>query len=219
MSQRTNIRIIVADDHPMVREGLCAILSRREAITVIAQASTGREAVDLHRLHLPDVILMDLSMPQMNGIQATRVILSENPNARVIIFSASDGEDSVYEVMQAGARAYLLKESSATVLLNTIHVVAAGQTYLPTELAAKLACRLQMPNLTGRELEVLKYIVTGKSNREIGSTLFISEGTVKSHVNRILDKMKAKDRTQAAMLAVRRGLVHLNGPEETMFRA
>jgi len=193
----------------MTREGLCAVLSRIPENCIVAEGNNGLEAIDLYRLHQPDVVLMDLSMPQMDGLQATRAIVQEFPDAQVVIFSASDGDETIYRAMRAGARAYLLKDTSAAVLLETIAQVAAGQTYLPPDLAAKLAGRLHLRDLTLREQEVLEQIVAGRTNSEIGASLFISEGTVKSHVNRILDKLQAHDRTQAAMTAIRRGLVQV----------
>jgi len=209
MNQPPCVRILVVDDHPMTREGLCAVLSRIPENCIVAEGNNGLEAIDLYRLHQPDVVLMDLSMPQMDGLQATRAIVQEFPDAQVVIFSASDGDETIYRAMRAGARAYLLKDTSAAVLLETIAQVAAGQTYLPPDLAAKLAGRLHLRDLTLREQEVLEQIVAGRTNSEIGASLFISEGTVKSHVNRILDKLQAHDRTQAAMTAIRRGLVQV----------
>ncbi|MCW3051074.1 MAG: two component LuxR family transcriptional regulator [Chthonomonadales bacterium] len=209
MNERPSVRILVVDDHPMTREGLCAVLSRFPENCIVAEGNNGLEAIELYRLHKPDVVLMDLSMPQLDGLQATRAIVKEFPEAQVVIFSASDGDETIYQSMRAGARSYLLKETPAALLLETIAQVAAGQTYLPAELAAKLASRLHLRDLTLREQEVLEQIVAGRTNSEIGATLFISEGTVKSHVNRILDKLHAHDRTQAAMTAIRRGLVQV----------
>jgi two-component system NarL family response regulator len=201
--------MIIADDHPMTREGLIAILSRNGKMRVVAEASNGQETIDLYRSHLPDIVLMDLSMPTMDGLEATRALVAEFRSALVIVYSASDGDETVYQVMRAGARAFLLKDSPVSLLLETIDQVIAGNTYLPTELANKLAARLHSRDLTGRETEVLKQIVAGKTNCEIGCDLFIAEGTVKSHVNRILDKLGAHDRTQAAMTAIRRGIVKM----------
>ena len=209
MGERPFIRIVVADDHPMTREGLCAVITRREDMSVVGEANNGQEAIDLYRIHLPDVVLMDLSMPQMDGLQATRALLAEFPHAGIIIFTASEGDETIYQALRAGARAYLLKEAPAALLLETIEAVAAGQTYLPGALAAKLAGRLHLRDLTDREQEVLEQIVAGKTNSEIGSVLLISEGTVKSHVNRILDKLGVNDRTQAALSALKRGLVKM----------
>ena len=176
---------------------------------VVGGASNGREAVTLYRHYTPDVMLMDLSMPQMDGLQASRAIHAEFPGARIVIFSVSSGDEILYQAMRAGARAFLLKDAPASLLLETIEAVASEQTVLPGDLAAKLAARLHIRDLTSREQEVLEQIVAGKTNNEIGSLLFISEGTVKSHVNRILDKLHVHDRTQAALTAIKRGLVPL----------
>jgi two-component system NarL family response regulator len=210
MNQRPNVRVLVADDHPMTREGLCAVIARHASMCVVAEAANGREAIDLYRLHLPDVVLMDLFMPVMDGIAATQLLLCEFPKARVIMFSVSGGDESIYQSMRAGAHAYLLKETPVVTLLDAIELVSAGQTYITTDVAAKLASRLRIRDLTCREHEVLEQIVAGKTNSEIGAMLYISEGTVKSHVNRILEKLRVHDRTQAAITAVRRGLVHMN---------
>lgn len=209
MSEHPGIRILIAEDHPLTREGLCAVIARREGLQIVAEATNGQEAVDLYRKHLPDVVLMDLSMPQIDGLQATRAIHAEYPAARIVIFSAADTDETVYQALRAGARAYLLKDMPAAVLLEAIEAVAAGQTYLPPELAVKLAGRLPLRDLTSREHAVLEQIVAGRTNGEIGVVLFISEGTVKSHVNRILDKLDVNDRTQAALIALKRGLVPL----------
>jgi two-component system NarL family response regulator len=210
MIQRPVIRVLVADDHPMTREGLTAVITRREGMCVVAEACNGQEAVELYRRYRPDIVLMDISMPKMDGLEATRTLVGEFPEACIIVFSASDGDETIYQALRAGARGYLLKESSACILLETIETVAGGHAYLPVGVAAKLAERIQVRDLTGREQEVLEQIVAGKTNSEIGFLLFISEGTVKSHVNRILDKLHVNDRTQAAMTAVRRGLVPID---------
>jgi two-component system NarL family response regulator len=209
MSVQPSIRMIIADDHPMVREGLCAVVARQHNMCVVAQAGNGQEVVDLYRLHRPDVVLMDMTMPHLDGLAATRAIIAEFPQARIIILSLHAGEDTVYEAIQAGARAYMLKDAPAGTLLETIAQVACGQICLSAEIAAKIANRLHLQNLTGREKEILEHIVKGKSNGEIGAALFISEGTVKSHVNHLLAKLKVTDRTQAAVIAVKRGIVAL----------
>ncbi|MCW3054269.1 MAG: two component transcriptional regulator, LuxR family [Chthonomonadales bacterium] len=207
MNQRPLIRIVIADDHPITRSGLSAVIAGRKDMCVVGEASNGCEAIHLYQQHRPDVVLMDMSMPDMDGLQATRAIREECSTARIIVFSIADGDETIYQAMKAGARGYLLKDVPAAVLLETIVAVADGQTVLPGEVAAKLAGRLHQRDLTHREQEILEHIVAGQSNSEIGSALFISEGTVKSHVNSLLEKLHVTDRTQAAVAALQRGLV------------
>ncbi|MCW3095955.1 MAG: two component LuxR family transcriptional regulator [Chthonomonadaceae bacterium] len=214
MSPLSLIRMLVADDHPIIREGLCGVIRHHKSICVVGEAGDGQEAIDLYRIHLPDIVLMDLFMPRMNGLQATHAIMKEFPQARIIILSISDRDETVYQTMRAGAKAYLCKDTPIALFFQTVEAVFAGQTCLPMDLAAKLAGRLNFSNLTPREQEVLEHIVSGKSNREIGAVLFIGEGTVKSHVNKILDKLHVTDRTQAAVTALKRGLVLLDSTPE-----
>jgi two-component system NarL family response regulator len=178
---------------------------------VVAQARNGREAVELYREHRPDVTLMDLNMPEMGGVEAVQTIRAEFPNARIIILTTYDGDEDIFRGLSAGAKAYLLKEGSVDQLIDTIRAVHRGQVRIPEEVAAKLAARMMTTELTAREKEVLHLIAAGNSNQEIGSALFITEATVKAHVNRILDKLDVSDRTQAVTVALRRGLVHLDG--------
>lgn len=210
MNLQSEIRILVADDHPMMRAGLSAVIARCQGMCMIGEASDGSEALTLYREHRPDVVLMDMSMPVMDGLQATRAIREEFPGACVLIFSVADGDETIYQAIRAGAKGYMLKETPSAIMLESIRAIAGGQTVLPSEVAAKLTMHLPMRELTIREREVLNYIVAGKSNCEIGDTLFISEGTVKSHVNRILNKLQVTDRTQAAITAIRRGFALLN---------
>jgi len=207
MNQRPLIRIVIADDHPMMRAGLSAVIACQKDMYIVGEASNGCEAIHHYQLHRPDVVLMDMSMPDMDGLQATRAIREECSAARIVIFSIDEGDETIYQAMKAGVRGYLLKGAPAAVLLETIRAVADGQTVLPGEVAAKLAGRLHQRDLTNREQEILEHIVAGQSNSEIGSALFISEGTVKSHVNSLLDKLHVTDRTQAAVAAIQRGLV------------
>lgn len=210
MDRQSPIRVLIADDHPTIRAGLGAVITRNPSMCLVGEASDGCEAVGLYRQHHPDVVLMDMRMPMMDGLQATHAIRTEFPKARIVIFSISDGDETIYQALQAGASGYLLKESPATVVIESIQAVMEGQMVVPAEVAAKLTAHLQNGDLTSREREVLNYIVAGKSNAEIGSILFISEGTVKSHVNRILAKLRVTDRTQAAITALRRGFAFLD---------
>jgi two-component system NarL family response regulator len=210
MSQPLSIRILIADDHPVVREGLAAIIERQPALSVVAEASNGQEAVALYRQHRPDVTLVDLRMPELDGVAVITTIRREFPEARIIILTTYDGDEDIYRGVFAGARAYLLKDAPREDLLEAIRAVYAGQKRIPVEVATKLAERLTSSELTGRELEVLRLIVAGRSNKEIGQRLSITEGTVKAHVNNILSKLGVHDRTHAATEALRRGLVHLH---------
>lgn len=209
MSPEAAIRILIADDHPVVRQGLVAMIELKSDMTIVAEASNGREAVDLFRQHHPDVTLIDLRMPEMDGVEAIAMIRAADRQARIIVLTTYDTDEDIYRGLGAGAMAYVLKGTSSDELLDTIRAVHAGQTCIPSDIAAKLATRMTTPELTAREMEVLRLIVAGKSNRAISITLNISEGTVRAHVNNILSKLDANDRTQAATLALKRGLVRL----------
>lgn len=204
------IRILIADDHAVVREGLAAMIARRADMQVAAEAEDGRRAVELARQLKPDVILMDLRMPEMGGVEAITHIRAARPEARIIVLTTYDGDEDIYRALQAGAEAYLLKDTPRDELLEAIRAVHAGQKRIPAEVAAKLAVRLTAEALTPRELEVLKLIVAGRSNKEIGAALGIAEGTVKIHVNNLLGKLGVTDRTQAVTEALKRGIVHLD---------
>lgn len=204
------IQVVIADDHPIVRDGLNAVINDQPDMAVVAEASNGKEAIELARQHRPDVMLIDLRMPQMNGLEAITTIRAEWSQARIIILTTYDGDEDIYRGLQAGAQAYLLKGMPRAELLDTIRAVHAGHKRIPPEVAVKLAERISASEMTGRELDVLKLIVAGNSNKEIGERLTITEGTVKAHVNNILGKLGVHDRTQAVTEAVRRGIVHLD---------
>jgi two-component system NarL family response regulator len=209
MSTAPLIRILIADDHPVVREGLAAMITRQTDMTVVAEATHGQEAVERFHHQQPDVVLMDLRMPEMDGMEALVAIREQTPEARIIVLTTYDTDEDIYRALRAGARAYLLKDTPREALIETIRAVHAGHMRVPAEVAAKLAERVSSEALTGRELDVLHLIVAGKSNREIATQLFISEGTVKTHVNHLLMKLGVSDRTQAATTALKRGLVSL----------
>jgi two-component system NarL family response regulator len=209
MNPVTPIRILIADDHPVVREGLAAMIKRRTDMTVVAEANHGQEAVALFHQHQPDVVLMDLRMPGMDGVEAILTIRAQTPEARVIVLTTYDTDEDIYRALRAGAKAYLLKDTPREELLDTIRAVSAGRTRVPSDVAAKLVERVSSEALTAREVDVLRLIVAGHSNREIATLLYISEGTVKTHVNHILMKLGVSDRTQAVTTALRRGLVSL----------
>lgn len=210
MRPENTIRMLIADDHPVVRQGLAAMISREPDMAVVGEASNGREAVELFRQHRPDVALMDLRMPDMDGVEAVVAIRKEFPNARIIVLTTYDHDEDIYQGLRAGARAYLLKDVPPETLLETIRVVYAGGKRIPAEAAVKLSERMSRPELTEREMEVLRQLAAGRSNQEISDVLSIAEGTVKFHVNNILFKMGVNDRTQAVTAALKRGLVRLD---------
>lgn len=204
------IRVLIADDHPLVREGLTAVLNRQPDMTVVAEACDGREAVALFRRHRPDVALMDLRMPNFGGVEATMLIRSEFPDSRIIVLTTYGGDEDIHRALSAGARAYLLKDASNDSLVAAIRSVHQGQRHLSAEVSMRLAQHFDANELTSREMEILTLIVRGYRNKKIGQTLGITEGTVKGHINNILGKLGVEDRTQAATEAIRRGLVYLD---------
>lgn len=209
MSERTPIRILLADDHPVVRQGLAAMIAREPDMAVVGEAENGREVVRQFQDFRPDVVLMDLRMPEMDGVDAILAIRELSPKARVVVLTTYDDDEDIYHGLRAGARAYLLKDAPPDELLEAIRAVHAGHKRIPPEIAAKLTDRMACPELTERELEVLRLIANGKTNLAIASLLGVAEGTVKFHVNNILSKLGAEDRTQAVTLALKRGLVRL----------
>jgi two-component system NarL family response regulator len=209
MSQSTLIRVLIADDHSIVRQGLATIISRDPEMTVIAQAEDGQQAINLFREYQPDVTLMDLRMPQVGGVAAITAICAEFKSARIIVLTTYDSDEDIYRGLQAGAKGYLLKETKPNELMNAIRTIHRGQQYIPSEVGAKLVQRMSNPELSERELEVLRSMAQGMSNLDIATALSIGESTVKSHVNRILSKLGVNDRTQAVIVAVKRGIVSL----------
>jgi two-component system, NarL family, response regulator len=205
------LTVLVADDHPVVREGLVALINRRPDMTVVAQAGNGPNAVERFLDQVPDIALLDLRMPVMDGVEVVIAICNKFPAARLIILTSYQGEDDIYRALCAGAKGYVLKDAPMEELLECIRAVSAGGTWIPPAVAAKLAKRVADKALTRRETQVLVVMAAGKSNKEIGVALNISEATVKVHVTHLLAKLKAGGRTEAINLAVRRGLVHLDG--------
>ncbi|MFB2894786.1 response regulator [Aerosakkonemataceae cyanobacterium BLCC-F50] len=203
------IRVLIADDHQIVSQGLAMLLECKPDITVVGQASNGHEAIALFRQHQPDVTLMDLRMPEMGGVEAITTLCAEFPNPRIIVLTTFDGDEDIYRGLRAGAKGYLLKDSKADELVAAIHTVHRGKQHIPSEVAAKLVERMVNPELSDRELEVLRQMAKGMNNHEIGVALSISESTVKFHINRILSKLGVSDRTQAVIIALRRGLANL----------
>jgi DNA-binding NarL/FixJ family response regulator len=207
---KPRIRVLIADDHGIVREGLASLIRRNKAdMMVVGEASNGREAIDLWKAHRPDVTLLDLRMPEVDGVDAIKAIRAGDENARIIVLTTFDGDEDIYRAIQAGAKGYLLKDVPREALMDCIRRVHAGETSVPVHLVAKLAHRISGETLSGREIEVLKLMAQGKSNKEIGAALFISEGTVKSHGKAIFAKMNVLSRTEAVASATRRGLIRL----------
>ena len=204
------IRVLIVDDHPVVREGLGALIQRRSDMEVVGEAKDGEEAVEQYFLHHPDITLMDLRLPGKDGVEAISIIREREPSARIIVLTTYEGAEDVYRALRAGAKAYLLKDAPREELLECIRAVHEGKTWIPPAVAAKLAERVSSSGLTAREQEVLQMMVAGKSNKEIGVLLHISEGTVKTHVNHILEKMSVGGRTEASIEALKRGLVRLD---------
>jgi DNA-binding NarL/FixJ family response regulator len=205
------IRILVVDDHPMVRKGLEATISAEPDMEVVGAAATGKQALDVFRDKKPDVTIMDLNLtPDMTGIQAIQAIRREFPEARIIVLSVYRGDEDIYRALQAGAVTYLLKETLGDDLISVIREVHAGGGPIPPHVARKLADRVQQPGLTRRELEVLHLIVEGMRNKEIAAKLGISEETTQGHVKHILSKLNVHDRTEAVTVAIRRGIIHLD---------
>jgi two-component system, NarL family, response regulator len=209
MSQSTNIRVLIADDHAIVRQGLATIIDRDPEMTVVAQAEDGQKAIALFREYQPNVTLMDLRMPQIGGVEAIMAICAEFKQARIMVLTTYDGDEDIYCGLQAGAAGYLLKDAKPNELLNAIRTIHSGQKYVPPEVGAKLVQRMSNPVLSERELDVLRLMAQGMSNLDIATALSVGESTVKSHVNRILSKLGVSDRTQAVIVAIKRGIVSL----------
>lgn len=203
------IRLLIADDHALILEGLAATIGRQEDMAVVATARNGREAVDLWKAQRPDVALLDLRMPQLNGVGVIREIRDLDVSARIIVHTTYDTDEEIYQAIRAGARAYLLKDAPLAELLECIRKVHRGETCIPPPLAAKLASRMSGEALTSRELDVLQLLARGRSNKEIGSDLFISETTVKTHVRSVFTKLNVMSRTEAIAAASHRGLIQL----------
>jgi DNA-binding NarL/FixJ family response regulator len=205
---KPRIRVLIADDHGVVREGLVSMIKRNRAdMTVAGEASNGREAVELWKRERPDVTLLDLRMPELDGVEVIKEIRAADKWARIIVLTTFDGDEDIYRAIQAGAKGYLLKDVPREALMNSIRRVHAGETSVPLHLVAKLADRVSGETLSEREIEVLKLMAQGKSNKEIATALFITEGTVKSHGKSIFAKMNVSSRAEAVAEATRRGFL------------
>src|SRR6266581_1552998 len=209
MSEHAAIRILSVDDHPVLQQGIAAMIHSQPDMELVAEARNGREAAERFREHHPDVTLMDLRLPDMNGIDAIIAIRKEFPDARIIVLTTFEGDAEIQRALEAGARAYLLKSMTPRELLDGIRQVHAGKKRIPPEIAARLAEHLSDEALTAREVEVLRQVADGNRNRDIAERHFISEETVKVHVKHIMDKLGANDRTEAVAIAIRRGIIQL----------
>jgi DNA-binding NarL/FixJ family response regulator len=209
VSNQAQIRVFSVDDHPLLREGIAAIINNQPDMLMVAQAATGCEAIQMFRQQQPDVTLMDLRLPDMSGIDSLIAIRSEFPEARFIMLTTFEGDVEIQHALEAGARGYLLKSMPPKVLVEGIRQVNAGRKCIAPDLAAKLAEHLGEEALTPREKDVLQLIAGGNRNRDIAEQLFISEETVKVHIKHIMEKLDASDRTQAVAIAVRRGIIQL----------
>ncbi|MBW4474280.1 MAG: response regulator transcription factor [Stenomitos rutilans HA7619-LM2] len=209
MTLDSNIRVLVVDDHPVVRTGLTTMLHSEPGLEPIGEAKTGVEAIAQFQALHPDVTLMDLRMPELSGVEAITTILKDDPTARIIVLTTYDGDEDIYRGLQTGAKGYLLKDADRSELLEAIRVVHAGQKYIPTLVGAKLVERMSGPQLSDRETDVLKLLAQGKNTQAISLLLSITEGTVKFHITNILQKLGVSDRTQAVVTAFQRGIANL----------
>ena len=210
MKKKHPIRVMLVDDHPAFRKGMAALIGTENDLEVVAETGDGNEAIQLFRRHKPDITLMDLRLPGMGGVEATIAIRKEFPDARVIVLTTFDMDEDIYRAMDSGAKSYLLKDTPEDELAATIRAVHAGEEKLAPKLAERLAQRQKRPELSQREMEVLQLLVRGRSNKEIASSLFITEDTVKAHLKTLFVKLGVQDRTDAAITAIRQGIVHLN---------
>jgi DNA-binding NarL/FixJ family response regulator len=209
VNQSDIIRVLIADDHCVLAHGLALLLECERDISVIGQARNGYEALELFRQHQPDVTLMDLRMPQLDGVAAITAIRAEFNDAGIIVLTTYDGDEDIYRGLRAGAKGYLLKDAEPDELMAAIRTVHSGKKYIPPNIGAKLVERMRNPQLSDRELEVVRLMVAGKSTQEISAALSIAESTVKYHFNNILSKLGVNDRTQAVIAAMKRGIVNL----------
>jgi two-component system NarL family response regulator len=206
----SSIRVMLVDDHPAFRKGMAALITSEPGLEVVAQTGDGSEALELYRAKKPDVVLMDLRLPGMGGVEAILAIRKEFPEARVIVLTTFDTDEDIYRAMQSGAKSFLLKDTPEDELATTIRAVHAGEKVLAEKMAKRLADRQQRANLSEREMDVLQFLIKGRSNKEIASSLFVSEDTVKAHLKTLFAKLHVQDRTEAAISAIRQGIVHLD---------
>ena len=206
---KSGIRIVLADDHPVVRDGLAAMINQQTDMEVVAEAGDGEEAIALFDLHRPDVMVLDLRMPKRDGVAVVQHVLQKNPKARILIITTYDGDEDIFQCLSQGAKGYLLKDAPRTEILSAIRAVSEDRPYTSSTVAAKALQRMSKPSLTQREFSVLQLVAEGRSNKDIARRLSITEGTAKTHVKAILTKLDAISRTEAVAVAHKRGLIHL----------
>jgi DNA-binding NarL/FixJ family response regulator len=209
MNDRPAIRVLSVDDHPLLQEGIAAVINNQPDMSIVAEASNGRDAIQLYRQHRPDVTLMDLRLPDISGIDAMIAIRAEFSEARILILTTFEGDVEIKRALAAGARGYILKSMPPKDMVEVIRQVHAGKKRIPSDVAAHLAEHMGEETLTAREIDVVRHIANGNRNKDIAEKLFISEETVKAHIKHIMEKLGASDRTQAVSIAVRRGIIEL----------
>jgi two-component system NarL family response regulator len=209
MASSAKIRVILADDHPVVRDGLAAIINLQSDMQVVAEGADGEEAIELYEKHRPDVMVLDLRMPRRDGVAVVQHVLEKHPEARLLIMTTYDGDEDIFRCLSQGAKGYLLKDAPRQEILSAIRAVSEDRPYASSSIAAKALQRMSKPSLTQRELGVLQLLAEGRSNKDIARRLSITEGTAKTHVKAILTKLDAISRTEAVAVAARRGMIHL----------
>jgi DNA-binding NarL/FixJ family response regulator len=209
VKKKNPIRLLIVDDHPTFRMGLAALIDSEHDMHVVAEAGDGLEALKIFRRELPDVTLMDLRLPGLGGVETLMAIRKEFPDCRAIVVTTYDCDEDIYRAIQSGAKSFLLKDMSRQEIVGTIRAVHAGQQHLPPNVAVRLADRMQREALTHREMDVLQCLVKGRSNKEIAASLFVSDETIKCHIKSLFTKLDVQDRTEAAISAIRHGIVHL----------
>ena len=209
MNDQSTIRVLAVDDHPLLSEGIATMINSQKDMVLVGQAASGSEAIQRYREYRPDVTLMDLRLPDLSGIDAMIAIRNEFPDARIVMLTTFEGDVEIQRALEAGARGYLLKNMPPNEILDVVRQVHAGKKRVPPSVAAQIAEHMSDEELTAREVEVLRKVAEGNRNKDIAELLFISEETVKVHIKHIMDKLRAKDRTQAVAIAVRRGIIEL----------